>query len=87
MYVNNPVHITKMATVSLYGKNPSEIFPKPVDQFHENMTCSMIYYNVYINYDPVLTLTYFLQGQCRSPMNIIVKQVTWYILDLRGASA
>ena len=26
MYINNPGHVTKMAAMSIYGKNPSKIF-------------------------------------------------------------
>ena len=56
--------MTKMATMPIYGKNPSNIF------FSEtNRLISMKlgvkhpwlkYYNVYINHDPVMTLTKFM---------------------------
>ena len=26
MFINNPGHMTKMAAVAMYGKNPSKIF-------------------------------------------------------------
>ena len=63
MYINDPGHMTKMAAMSIYGKNPSKIFFSgtggPLStklgmkhQWHK-------YYNVYINHDPVMTLTYF----------------------------
>ena len=64
MYINNPGHMTKMAAMSIFGKNPSNIF------FSEtNRLISMKlgvkhpwlkYYNVYINHDPVMTLTKFM---------------------------
>ena len=56
--------MTKMATMPIYGKNPSNIF------FSEtNRLISMKlgvkhpwlkYYNKYINHDPVMTLTKFM---------------------------
>ena len=56
--------MTKMAAIPIYGKNPSNIF------FSEtNRLISMKlglkhpwlkYYNVYINHDPVMTLTKFM---------------------------
>ena len=64
MYINNLGQMTKMAAMPIYGKNPSNIF------FSEtNRLISMKlgvkhlwlkYYNVYINHDPVMTLTKFM---------------------------
>ena len=66
MYINNLGHMTKMAAMPIYGKKPSNIF------FSEtNRLISMKlgvkhpwlkYYNVhvYINHDPVMTLTKFM---------------------------
>ena len=64
MYINNLGHMTKMAAMPKHGKNPSNIF------FSEtNKLISMKlgvkhpwlkYYNVYINHDPVMTLTKFM---------------------------
>ena len=64
MYIRNPGHMTKMAAMPTYGKNPSNIF------FSEtNRLISMKlgvkhpwlkYYNVYINHGPVMTLTKFM---------------------------
>ena len=51
MYVNNPGHMTKMAAMPIYGKNPS----KKLGMKHQWLK----YYNVYINHDPVMTLTFF----------------------------
>ena len=64
MYINNLCHMSKMAAMPIYGKNPSNIF------FSEtNRLISMKlgvkhpwlkYYNLYINHDPVMTLTKFM---------------------------
>ena len=75
MYINNPGHMTKMAAMPIYGKNPSKIFisrtggsiSKKLGMKHRWLK----YYNVHINHDPVMTLTFFLrQGQHRSPMHL-----------------
>ena len=63
MYINNLVHMTKMAAMTIYGKNPSKIFfsetggpiSKKLGMKHQWLK----YYNVYINHDPVVILTYF----------------------------
>ena len=63
MYINNVGHMTKVATMPIYGKNPSKIFfsgtggliSKKLSMKHQWQK----YYNVYINHDPVVTLTYF----------------------------
>ena len=64
MYINNLGHMTKMAAMPIYGNSPSKIF------FSE--TCRLIsrklgmkhrwrkYSNVYINHDPMMTLTKFM---------------------------
>ena len=64
MYINYLGHMTKTASIPIYGKNPSHIF------FSEtNRLISMKlgvkhpwlkYYNVYINHDTVMTLTKFM---------------------------
>ena len=51
MYINNQGHMTKMAAMPIYGINPSKIFLSG--------TGGPISYNVCINHDPVMTLTYF----------------------------
>ena len=74
MYINNPGHMTKMAAMPIYGKNPSKIFfsrtgvsiSKKLGMKHRWRK----YYNVYINHDPVKTLTFLGQGQHRSPMHL-----------------
>ena len=63
MYINNPGYMTKMAAMPIYGKNPSKIFfsrtggsiSKKLGMKHRWLK----YYNVYINHDPVMTLTFF----------------------------
>ena len=63
MYINNQGHMTKMAAMPIYGINPSKIFfsgnggsiSKKLGMKHRWLK----YYNVYINHDPVMTLTYF----------------------------
>ena len=65
--------MTKMAVMPIYGKNPLEIFfsgtggpiSKKLGMEHRWLK----YYNVYINHDPVMTLTFLWQGQHRSPMH------------------
>ena len=62
MYINNLGHMTKMATMPIYGKNPSKIF------FSNGLISMQLgvkhrwlkYDNVYINHDPVMTLTHFM---------------------------
>ena len=61
MYINNLGHLTKMAAMPIYGQNPSKmsgtggLISKKVGMKHRWLK----YYNVYINHDPVVTLTYF----------------------------
>ena len=58
MYINNQGHMTKMAVMPIYGINPSKIFfsgtGRPISK-----KLGMKHYNVYINHEPVMTLTYF----------------------------
>ena len=63
MYLNNPGHITKVAAMPIYGKNPSKIFSGtgwPISTKLGMKHRRLKYYNVYINHDPVMTLTYFM---------------------------
>ena len=61
VYINYLVHMTKMAAMPIYGKILSKIsesggpISKKLDIKHQWLK----YYNVYINHDPVVTLTYF----------------------------
>ena len=71
MYINNLGHMTKMAAMPIYGKNPSKIFFSRTGGSISMKLCMkhrwLKYTNVYINHDPVMTLTYW-QGQHRLPM-------------------
>ena len=63
MYINNPGHMTNMAAMPIYGKNSSKkIFFSgtggPISMKLGMKHRWLKYYNVYINYDPVMTLTY-----------------------------
>ena len=63
MYINNLGLMTKMATMPIYGKNPSKIFSRtdgPISKKLGMKHRSLKYYNVYINHDLVVTLTYFM---------------------------
>ena len=57
MYINNLGHMTKMAAMPIYGKKPQiSSSLKPI-----SMKLPWLkYYNVYINHDPVMTLTKFM---------------------------
>ena len=64
MYINNLGHMTKMAAMPIYGKKPSNIFfsetnrliPMKLGVKHPWLK----YNNVFINHDPVMTLTKFM---------------------------
>ena len=62
MYINNPGHMTKMAAMPIYGKNPSKIFSRTSGPISTKLGMKhrcLKHYDVYINHDPVMTLTYF----------------------------
>ena len=63
VYINNLGHMTKMAAMPIYGKNPSKIFFSRTGGSISMNICMkhrwLKYTNVYINHDPVMTLTYF----------------------------
>ena len=63
MYINNPGHMTKMAAMPIYGKNPSKFFfsrtTGPISTKLGMKHWGLEYYNVFINYDLWMTLTYF----------------------------
>ena len=63
MYINNQGHMTKMAAMPIYGINPSKIFFSgtggPISKKLGMKHRCLKYYNVCINHDPVITLTYF----------------------------
>ena len=64
MYINNLGHMTKMAAMPIYGKNPSKIFfSKTKRQISMKLGVKhrwLKYYNVFINHDLVITLTQFM---------------------------
>ena len=64
VYINNPGHMTKMAARPIYGKNLSKIFFSGTSgQISRKLGLKhrwLKYYNVYINHDPVMTLTQFM---------------------------
>ena len=64
VYINNPGYTTKMAAMRIYGKNPSTIFfsgtSGPISTELGIKHLRLKYYNVYINHDPGMTLTYFI---------------------------
>ena len=70
MYINNPGHMTKMAAMSIYGKNPSKIFFSgtggPISTKLGMKHQWLKYYNVYILF------------------SIICKHVYLYIQQISG---
>ena len=63
MFINNPGHMTKMAAMPIYGKNPSKIFfsgtTGPISRKLSMKYQGLEYYNVFINYDLWMTMIYF----------------------------
>ena len=63
MYIRNPGHMTKMAAMPIYVKNPSKIFFSrtggPISTKLGMKHLWLKHYNVYINHDPVMTWTFF----------------------------
>ena len=63
MYINNPGHMTKMAAMPIYGKNPSKFFFSGTTGLISTKLgkkhWGLEFYNVFINYDLWMTLTYF----------------------------
>ena len=73
MYINYPGHMTKLAAMPIYGKNPSKNFSRTGGPISTKLRMKhrwLKYYNVYINHDPVMTLTYLQQGPHRSPLHL-----------------
>ena len=64
MYINNLGHMTKMAVMPIYGKNPSKIFFSETNRLISRKLGVkhrwLKYSNVYINHDLVMTLTKFM---------------------------
>ena len=63
MYINNPGHMTKMAAMPIYGKNlQNSSSPETTGLISTKLGMKhrgLEYYNVFINYDLWMTLTYF----------------------------
>ena len=62
VFINNPGHMTKMAAMAIYGKNPLKFFSGtngPISTKLGMKHWVMKYYSVFINYDLWMTLTYF----------------------------
>ena len=62
MFINNPGHMTKMAGMPIYGKNPSKFFSGtngPISTKLGMKHRGLENYNVFINYDLWMTLTCF----------------------------
>ena len=72
MYINNPVHMTKMTATPIYCTNPlkSSFLERGWGRgrFQRHLACSM-YYNVNIDHDPVIILTYCRENQHRSQVS------------------
>ena len=64
MYINNLGHMTKMAAMPIYGRNPSKIIFSETNRLISRKLGVrhrwLKYSNVYINHDPVMTLTKFM---------------------------
>ena len=61
MYINNLGHLTKMATMPIFCKNPSKIFSDRLISRKLGVKHRWLKYsNVYINHDPVMTWTKFM---------------------------
>ena len=64
MFINNPGHMIKMDAMPIYGKNPLKFFfsgttgpiSTKLDMKHQGLE----YYNVFINDNLWMTLTYFM---------------------------
>ena len=63
MYINNVGHMTKMAAMPIHSKNPSKnVFSRTGGSISTKLGMKhrwLKHSNVYINHDPVMTLTYF----------------------------
>ena len=62
MYIHNLGHLTKMATMPIYGKNPTKILSGTGGLISKKLGVKhrwLKYYNIYIKHDPVVALTYF----------------------------
>ena len=63
MFINNSGHMTKMAAMPIYGKYPPKLSSGtggPISTKLGMKHRGLEYYNVFINYDLWMTLTYFM---------------------------
>ena len=62
MYINNPGHMTRMAARPIYGKKNFKnlLLRNQWTDFYETWLEASMYIYVYINHDPVMTLTQFM---------------------------
>ena len=54
MFINNPGHMNKMATMPIYGKNPLKIFSRTAEPIAMKLDMKQLgleYNNVFINHD------------------------------------
>ena len=81
MYINNLGHMTKLAAMPIYGKNPSKIIFSETNRLISRKLGVrhrwLKYSNVYINHDPVMTLTKFMARStwvaCASELGKLLK--------------
>ena len=81
MYINNLGHMTKMAAMPIYGKNPSKIIFSETNRLISRKLGVrhrwLKYSNVYVNHDPVMTLTKFMARStwvaCASELGKLLK--------------
>ena len=63
VFINNPGNMIKMAAMPIYGKNPFKFFfsgtTGPISRKLGMMHRGLEYYNVFVNYDLLMTMTYF----------------------------
>ena len=62
MFINSPGHMNKMVAMPIYGKNPSKFFSRTTGLISTKLGMKhreLEYYNMFINYDHMMTLTYF----------------------------
>ena len=81
MYIRNPGHMTKMAAMPIYGTNPSNIFFSrtggPISTKLGKKHRWLKHYNVYINHDPVMPLTYFTARKWEAELNFNDSENNW----------
>ena len=83
IYINDLGHMTNMAAMPIYGKNPKKIFysrtNRPMTLKLGMWHCRCMYYQDYSNYDSGLTLNYF------TPRSNFGKSENYYFLETIAA--